>query len=76
MKTFEELHPDITKLDSYATLKHWEYRDIRDNIQEAWDRKEDGTWVNTTLLHQAIQKAEREEARLTRMEAKNAESTN
>lgn len=76
METFEQLHPDITELDCYATLKHWEYRDIRDNIQEAWDRKDDGTWVNTTLLHQEIQRAQREEAKMARMEAKNAESTN
>lgn len=75
MKTFEELHPDITQLDCYATLKHWEYRDIRDNIQEAWDKNSEGVWVNTTELHKEMQKARREASKLAKKEAQDGDST-
>lgn len=70
--TFEQAHPDIVALASYEDMKSYKYINERGTIIEAWDRDANGVWKDTTLLHQELQRLEREEAKLMKEASKEA----
>lgn len=67
--TFEQAHPDTAKIieeRGYNTSRYERYKD--GSLLEVWERQEDGTWKDISMLELLKLEIEKERAEIARIE--------